>query len=140
MCILLNRELATTSFILSLIQGINRLNKNDITKEYRLEDIQITPKTVMNYADLLHCSECGPIITNFNEESLIDLFNSQPALFLKKPATDKVYTLHLDAYINELPDQLAHNYISSVSHLFVRILLPYMNYPRSFLRYLKLCE
>jgi hypothetical protein len=135
----LNKELAVTGLLNAMAEAAVRLNEGGDGVECRLKGARITPQDVMEYSDLLRFADCGPVVKNFDIESVKNLLECKPSLFERQQ--DDAYALCLSNYHQDaLPEPSADEFGKGFRKLLFEELAPEINYPRSFLKYMRLFD
>jgi|GEM_PF-6260986 len=135
MCILVNKEIAIIGLFSAITDTVIKYNSECNSTQYRLENIYITPADIIEYTYLLSYADCGPIIRNFNSDSLISLFENEKSLFKKHPSIYGSYALCTD----KMYYTTAHEYYKEeLLALLFKMLSPSINYPRKFLEYMNI--
>lgn len=126
MSIILNREAAIVGFLNAAAIEIMRLNKQD-NQKYTLNDMTFSVLDIIHYSNMLRYADCGPIVKDFDEKSLISLIGSHDDLFELSGEND--FTLR--PYINTSGELL---------EILIRELRPRFSYPAKFLRFMMLFD
>lgn len=139
MCVLLNQELAVVGLLNEIAEEVIRKNQRNQNIDLQVEGVDVTPQIVMNYCNWLTGADCGPILKNFNTVSVEKLFEEKTTFFRKK--SHNVFTIRIHEYYqNRLPDPDLDSYAEEFRKILIKEFVPDMNYPRSFLKYMKLCD
>lgn len=132
MAVFLNPELATSGLIYQIIKQKKIEHGKDFTLEH-VNRIPITPQIVANYVSWLTYSDCGPIISGFNENKLLSVFENN-ARVLKK-MTGGQYIISFDPAISDLNPN-AEDFMCRVFELLITEFQPKMNYQRKFIDFI----
>jgi len=133
MYVLLNQELA----VIGLINAIVIAERNKDPYGF-IFDKEIIPEDVMNYCNYLSYANYGLILRNFDINALRRLFESKPNFFHKKE--NGKYTIVMEDYKEMLSSCEPDKYFKELRKVLVKEFLPDLNYPRSFLKLLRLCD
>lgn len=130
---LLDQELAVIGLINAI--AITKRNKDPYGFIFNKE---ITPEDVMNYCNYLSYANYGLILRDFDINTLRMLFESKPNFFCKKE--NGKYAIVMEDYKEILSGCEPDKYFKALRKVLIKEFLPDLNYPRSFLKLLRLCE
>jgi hypothetical protein len=136
MCTLLNQELAVVGLINAI--AIAESRDEDLCSFLSDKEVDITPGDVMNYCNYLSYADYGPILRNFDTNTLEMLFESKLNFFRKKE--NNKYTIVMEGYKDVLSSCEPDKYFKELRKVLIKEFLPDLNYPRSFLKLMRLCD
>lgn len=140
MCVLMNKELAIVGLINAIALGEAKKGNLD-DGILPGEGIDIGPDDVINYCNYLTLADYGPVLKNFDTNTIKRLFESKSNI-LKNNKKDK-FTIYFDSYKYILPNFESSNketYFKKFRKLLIKEFLPDLNYHYRFLKFMKLCD
>lgn len=128
--IILNQETAVVSYICNLMKTAAKLNQKREDNSYCLRGARIKPDAILAFAECLQFANCGPVLKQFDRNSLIKLFERCPQLFRKEIEHENEYCLAIEKeYMFDTTDEN----VQELRRDLIRILKPVLNYPVHFL-------